>query len=126
MLGFRNKAQAPFIPQQASDGANRKRAAVPDRVEYAFVAAQFLDALFSPGQMVVFFQRGALHALSYSVQSRGERLSLIQCLGRDLAGVVYPHQCRGAFALAVTQCRFTDAIRRVVTLGGDCSAKQGA
>jgi hypothetical protein len=55
--------------------------------------------MFAPGQVVEFFIGGLLHAVANLYPFCGERLTLIETLGTDFAGVVDTHQASNVLRL---------------------------
>ena len=56
------------------------------------MAAQLMNALFAPDQMVDFLFGGVIHGGAHLRQLGGQGLTLIQRLGADFAGMVDAHQ----------------------------------
>ena len=56
-LGLGDETQAPPIPGNPGRRAERERPGVPYRVEQAQVAAQFFDAVLTPGEVVILLGR---------------------------------------------------------------------
>ncbi|MNL70806.1 hypothetical protein D3C87_1958620 [compost metagenome] len=73
----RDKPQAHFVADQPRNRANPERHAVEQRVENAGVAAQLMDALLAPDQMVDFFFGGMFHGSAHLRQLGGQGLTLI-------------------------------------------------
>ncbi len=92
VFGFLHKAQAPAVADNAGAGTNAKRHQIPQRIEKAGVAVQFIQTLLAPGQMILFFLGGNFHLAADARQPCGESLAGIQGLGADFAGVIHPHQ----------------------------------
>ena len=43
-FGFRNEAEIPFIARQSAYRSDRKRSPIPERIQDAFAAAEFIEA----------------------------------------------------------------------------------
>ncbi|MCY1403145.1 hypothetical protein D9M71_183120 [compost metagenome] len=117
----RHEAQADFVADQAGHGANSERHAIKQRIEDAGVAAQLMDALFAPDQMIDFFFGGVFHGSTHLRQSGGQRLPLIQRLGADFAGMVDAHQAGNVARVFVAhfRIRLHDGGRRTVRLAAE-------
>jgi len=92
MLGRRYETKADLVADQPGNRADTERHAVKQWIQHAGVAAQLMDALFTPDQMIDLFFSRVLHGCAYLRQLGGQRLSLIQRLGADFAGMVDAHQ----------------------------------
>ena len=93
-LRFHHEAQAPFVAGDSRQGADGKRAGIPERIQQALAVCELVQTMFAPHQVVVFFLGRALHTRAYLRQFGGQRLTLIQCLGAHLAGMIDAHQTR--------------------------------
>ena len=67
------------------------------------MAAELLQAAFTPGQMIAFFLRCGLHALTHLRQFGCECLALVQRLCTHFAALVDAHQTCGMTAFVVAQ-----------------------
>jgi hypothetical protein len=90
------------------------------------VAAQLVNALFAPGQVVHFLLGGVLHGLAHVRQFGRQRLALIQRLGADFAGVVDPHQAGDVTAVLVAERLSRAQQRRRWTRRLTAEGQQGA
>ncbi len=91
------------IAKRARQGAEGKGAQVPQRVQEAGAALQFLQALLAPGQMIDFLGGGFVHGRLHRRIACGKGLTLVQGLGGDLSGMVDPHQAHRFCALGRRQ-----------------------
>ncbi len=91
-LGLLDKAEAPFVAENAAGGADRKGACVPDGRQPADFFAEFVDALFAPGEMVEFLVGRFLQLRFDRLVPRNRRVPLVKALGGDFPGVIDPHQ----------------------------------
>lgn len=89
---FRNKPEADPIAKRARYRADRIGSEVPQRVQHAGAPAQFPDPVLTPCQMIGFLRGGPAHDSGDLWVARGQRLTLIQRLRRDLPGMIDPHQ----------------------------------
>ena len=101
-LGFRDEAEAGAVARESGQRADRERAGVPQRIEQAGPAAQFVDARRrtrpdgrSPRGPLPSVQPGLHRAAGHG------SLALVQRLGGDLAGMIDPHQRGGVLARSV-------------------------
>ncbi len=74
VFGFCQKTQIPFITNSPGESTDGERPGVPDGVEITGSVAQFMQAVFSPGQVVVFFQRGLFEFFAHLAEAGGECL----------------------------------------------------
>ena len=93
-LCFRHKAKAVFVAGNPGNCAHAKRKAVPDRVQQAGMAVQLFQAVFAPGQVILFFNGCLFHLAAHIRQLGGQRLAVVQRLRADFAAVIDPHQPR--------------------------------
>ena len=105
-LGLGQEREAPAIAQRPGGDPHRERPAVPERVEQARPAAQFLDAIGAPREVVLLFARRLLEGVARCRIARGERLALVERLRAHLADVVDAHQRRGVRALGGVEFGF--------------------
>jgi hypothetical protein len=61
------------------------------------------QALLGPHQVIDLLGGGFTHFLAHRWQSRGQRLSLVQGLGTDLARVIHAHQAGDVAAAALVE-----------------------
>ncbi len=76
------------------------------------------EPLFAPGQVVHLLGRGLAHGVGHGRIARGQRLSLVERLGGDLAGVVDPHQARRFEALGGSSAPIRPRRRRGAARAG--------
>ena len=107
-FGLGKESEIPAIAQRAGGRAHGEGSRVPERIEQARPAAELLDALGAPGEVVLLFQRRLLQRQPVAGLARGQRLALVERLGADLADVVDAHQRRGVRALGALQCSLRD------------------
>ena len=87
-FGFGDKAEAHIVADRAGDQSDQGAARVPERVEDAAAAAEFLETVSTPRQVVALFLGGLPQVLSGLRRTREYRLSVVECLCGDLSGVV--------------------------------------
>ena len=124
-LGLHDEAEAPFVAGQPGRRAHREGARIPQRVQETLAVPQVFQARGTPGEVIVFFLGGALQALARVRQLGGQRLTLIEGLGANLAGVVDPHQACDVPPLLVGKVRLRDVLGRVGAFGGLRAPEQG-
>lgn len=113
LLGLGNKAQAPFVTECTTRRADHECARVPQRAQETRTFVEFLQALFTPGEVVEFFIGGALN-LRFDIRVAGDDgVALVQGLGGDFAGMVDPHQTGRMRALLVREFGFVEIRRRI-------------
>jgi hypothetical protein len=94
-----DEAETGAVAGEPGEGADRERACIPQRIEQAGPATQLVDARCAPGEMVGFLA-GRLHQCRLGRRAGGySRLPLVQRLGRDLTGMIHPHQGSGVSPL---------------------------
>jgi hypothetical protein len=76
--------------------------------------------------MIYFFSGSSLHGLAYFIQAGSCGLSLVECLGTDLASVIDAHQSRYMFPITVVQVNIIHLVCRrqavcVAGAGYNCS-----
>ncbi len=95
---FDDKAEAGAIAEQRGRGADRERAGVPQRIQQTRVGLELLQTSLAPGQMIGFFLGGFEKKLTRCSGTSDQGLAVVERLGGDFTGVVYPHE-GGGFAL---------------------------
>ncbi len=94
-LGFRDEPEAGPVAGQPGERAQRDAAGVPERRQQTDAATQFIDASGAPRKVVAFLQRRCLEHGTRVGCPGGKRLTRVQRLGGNFAGVIDTHQ-RGA------------------------------
>ena len=125
-LGFGNETQAPFVAQQAARRADCVGAGVPDRTQATRFLAELLNALFAPGQVIEFLRGSVLHLLLNSLVASDRRVTLIQGLRSNFAGMVHAHETRRMRSLGGAQGRFFDGSGRIVSCRASCRRSDSA
>ena len=123
---FRHKAQAPAVADQAGGGTHCIAHGVEQRIKFAGHAAQFLNALLTPGQMVFLFPGGLFHGVANMRQAGGACLPLIQRLGAHFTGMVNTHQPQHMAALVTGQAAGVRGIGCRGRVGGSPLRLDGA
>jgi hypothetical protein len=118
IFGRCNEPQADLVADQPGDRTNPERHAIKQRIEHAGMAAQLMNALLAPDQVVDFFFGGMLHGGTHFRQLGGQGLTLVQRLGADFTGVVDAHQAGNvpSVFIAHLRIRLHDGRRRTVRL----------
>ncbi len=91
-LGFGHKAKAQRIAGPRGKDANRKRTAIPQRVEQTSATTEFLDSRLSPGKVIRFLAGSAFEQTAQLRILRGECLRVVEGLRAHLADMVDAHQ----------------------------------
>src|SRR5690606_31276778 len=81
-----NEAKAYTIADQSRSGTDSKRQTVPKGIEVAGVAAQLVNTLLTPDQVIHLLSGGLFHLNPDIGQSGSEGLTLIKRLGADFPG----------------------------------------
>ena len=127
-LSFGDEAQAPLVTENATGRPNGKRAGVPDRAESADILTELIDPLLTPGQMIELFICRVLHLFLYTLVARDRRVSLVQGLRGDFAGVIDTHESGCMRFLGRRQPGIGKGFGRVVAgraPGGSCYRPEG-
>ena len=111
-FGFSDESEVPSISGEPGEAADGERAGVPQWVEQTFVRAQFFDALFAPGKMIVFFRRRTPHAFTNARVAGGQCLAAIQRLGANLADMVNSHVTTRTATLGIIERVIICGLRR--------------
>ena len=119
-----DETEAPAIAQRAARRADDKRSGVPQRAQAARLRIQLGKSLLTPGKVVVFLVCRTLH-LGFDRGAPGHgRVTLVEPLRGDLAGMIDPHQTRSVRFLCRCQCALRYAVsgvgpRRAARRSGD-------
>ena len=125
ILGSRDEAQAQAIADQAGTGADPEGEAIEQRIEQARTLTQGADALLAPGQVIDLFVGRLLHFFAHFRQLGGQRLTLVQRLGADLAGVVDAHEAGRMTAFLVAQLGVLERNGRRAAGGSAAEGRKG-
>lgn len=101
-----NKAKADFVSGQRSGRSQSKRSSVKERVEFAGLGIELLQAGLAPGEVIGFFLSSTQQFVPSRIRACGECLTLVEGLRADFSRVVHAHQSRSVFPLAGAQARF--------------------
>lgn len=104
-LSLCEKPQVPAIAEFPGNNTDRQGAEVPYRVEQTLAAAQLIDALLGPREMLGFFVGRVAQRFRDRWIALGQRLPLVERLGADLADMVHPHQTRDMCLFRVRHLR---------------------
>ena len=101
-FGLDHEAKVPAITAHPGNNPDAITAGVPERIQQARATMQFIEAIRAPGQVIGFLLRcrEQLRARGFVVSHR--RLTHIQRLCADLAGMVDAHQPGGMSARGFT------------------------
>lgn len=113
VLGFSQKTKVPPVTQRAGESADREGARIPYRIQQAGAGAELAQPVFCPDQMVILFERGLFKFFPYLLIARGDRLALVQGLGRDFAGVIHAHQRDDVFSVVLVHFNITEFFSRI-------------
>src|SRR5690606_35319698 len=91
-LGFGDEAERPAIAEDAARGADQPRAGEPERAEQARRGLELAQALFAPGEVIALLVGGVPQVRRRLGALRDRRMTFVQALRRDLAGVVHTHE----------------------------------
>ncbi len=116
-LGFCDEAETPFVADDATQCTHGERSGVPDRAKPTRPFTQLIETLFAPCEVIEFLICGLLHLRFDLTIARGNSMSLVETLCRDLAGVIDAHQSGGMRLLLCIEAGLID-IRRGVCTGG--------
>lgn len=94
-FGLGHEPQAGTVPEQCGKRADAERTRVPEGVQHAGSATQFLEPGFTPGEVIRFFARRIEHEFPDFRVARKQGLGVVQRLGGHLARMVYAHEGRG-------------------------------
>ncbi len=111
---FGDKAQTPSITEYAACCADRECASVPNRTEQARAGIKLGKALLAPGQVIEFFIGSPLHLICDSRIAGDDRVSLVQALGGNFAGVVNTHQASHMRFLRIIEIGIVDVCSGVL------------
>ncbi len=100
---FSEKAEAQSIADGRRGSTNNKGSRVPQRIEDAGARIQLLEPLLAPGQMIAFLGGGLQQILPGGRRSSHQGLAVVERLGRDLTGMVYPHQSGNVAAVGLRE-----------------------
>lgn len=112
-LGLDHEAQVPAIAAQPGQGADGVAAGVPQRIEQAGAAVQFIQPGGAPGQVVGLFLGRFQQVFTGGRVAGHGRLAEVQALCADFADVVDPHEARRVAALGVVHARLAGVRSRV-------------
>src|SRR5207253_255772 len=102
-LGFLDEAQAPAVAGEAGGQPDRERARRPERVQPAWLLAEFTQAVLAPGEVRALLGGGGEHVLAYFFRARGEGMALVQRLRGDFARMVHAHEPGGVLARGLVE-----------------------
>ncbi len=127
-FGFDHEAQVPAVATQARGHADGVAAGVPERIQQAGAAVEFVEAVGAPGEVVGFLLRGLAQLGAHRRVTRHCGLPRIQRLRADLARVVDAHQPGRMAAGGLVEFRLRVGFARVDALRlGPCEhGVQGA
>ena len=91
-LGFGHEPETHSVAERTRKSADGEGSSVPERVEQTRTAVEFAQALLAPGEVIAFFFGSVAQRLAYFCLARGQRLTLIQRLRRDLTCMVDSHE----------------------------------
>ena len=91
-LGLFDESEAAFVTSESGQCANGKAAGKPKRRQPTRVATEFIDALRTPGKMVVLLLGCIEQVLARCRRARKQGLSVIKRLSGYFTSVVYPHE----------------------------------
>ena len=91
-FSFCDKTQTVFITGNSGQRAHTKGQAVPDRIEQTGMAIQFFQAVFTPGQMILFFNCRLFHLTTHIRKFRRHGLTMIERLCTHFTTMIDPHQ----------------------------------
>ena len=94
-LGLHHKSEADAVTGQPRNCANRKSPAVPEWHQVTDSAAELVQTLARPGEVIQFFLRCVGKMGLQQWIAAGQRLRLIERLRAHLAHVVDAHQGSG-------------------------------
>lgn len=102
-LGLDQEAQALPVAAKSRDRADCEGARIPGRREQARPAAEFVNPIGAPGEMIVFIVGGLQKRFAQFGIARYGRLASIQSLRGNFAGMVHAHQRGGFRPLGIVQ-----------------------
>ena len=94
-LSLGDEAQAGAVPEQCGERADAEGSRIPEGVEYAGSATQFLEPGFAPGEVIGFIARRVEHEFPDLGISREQCLGVVERLGGHLARMIHAHEGRG-------------------------------
>jgi len=107
-LGLRNEAEAVTVTAGGGCESDRYAPDVPKRHEPTAAAAQLVESLLAPGEMIEFLTSRCLEMTSRGVGIGDERLSRIQSLRGDLTRMVDAHQRYALRSISVGELDLVD------------------
>lgn len=109
---FGDEAEAHIVSDRAGDQADHGAARVPERVEDAAAAAEFLEPVSTPRQVVALLPGGLPQVPSGLRRTREYGLSVVECLCGDFSGVVDAKQRDARLAVPRVERRLVDGVGR--------------
>jgi hypothetical protein len=119
VLGGMDKAQADPIPKQPGNRAHGKRRAIKNGIENAGTGVKLTQALFAPGEVILFLSRRVPQRPTNVGGLRDERLTLIKGLRTNLPRMIHAHQPSRMPASVVIKMRGRERFRRGRPVGGN-------
>ena len=117
-FGLRNEAKAPLVPKDATGRPDCKCTRVPEWTQFANVLTQFMNALFTPGQVIEFFVGCTLHLGLDRLVARDRGVPLVERLCGNFAGVVDAHEPGCMPFLTGVQAGIEEILSGIVPGGG--------